>query len=282
MHCAAIHEEKMIVLEILMLASPVALASFGSLASEYSGRMAMFIDGIINLAAFLCWAFSVQTHSIALGILLSVIFCTACIGFAIVAIEKTNANPFLAALGINLFSSALISLLSFFWFGTRGVLSKSEFFLPQAETKIFTAIFAGIAIALLILFLFKTKNGLYLRITGSDKAVLESRGVSVFTYRVIGWLIASLYGSLAGCVLALRLSSFVPNISSGRGWLALAAVFIGRKTCKGTFIAAIAFGAAEYLASRAQNFFPEIAPPLLLSLPYIVSLILILFQTKKS
>lgn len=272
----------MIAFEILMLASPVALASFGSLASEYSGRMAVFIDGIINLSAFLCWAFSVQTHSLTLGILLSILLCVAFIAGAIVVIEKTKANPFLAALGINLFSSALISLLSFFWFGTRGVLSKSEFFLPQAETKIFTSVFASLAIVAFMLFLFKTKSGLYLRITGSDKKVLESRGVSVFTYRVAGWMIASLYGSFAGCILALRLSSFVPNISSGRGWLSLAAVFLGRKTCKGTLIASIALGLAEYLATRAQNVFPQIASPLLISLPYMVSLVLILVQRKKN
>jgi len=67
----------------------------------------------------------------------------------------------------------------------------------------------------------------------------------------------------------------VPNISSGRGWLALAAVFLGRRTGWGTVSAVIVLCAAEYFAANLQNVFQNIASPLLIALPYIASLALI-------
>ena len=93
--------------------------------------------------------------------------------------------------------------------------------------------------------------------------------------RTAAWCIAAFYGALAGCILSFRLSSFVPNISSGRGWLALAAVFLGRRTGWGTAAAVIVLCAAEYFAANLQNVFQNIASPLLIALPYIASLALI-------
>ena len=263
------------VFNIALLSAPLLLASFGALTSEYSGRMAVFLDGIINLSAFFCYAFSVLTGSFIAGVFLSVFCCMLIIFVSIRAVESLHANPFLASLGLNLFTGALASVISVALFGTRGVLTSPLFSFPAASARLWTGVVALVFTAAGFAFLYGTKYGLYIRITGKDADVLVSRGIDVSACRTAAWCIAAFYGSLAGCILSFRLSSFVPNISSGRGWLALAAVFLGRRTGWGMTAAVIVLCAAEYVAANLQNVFQNIASPLLIALPYIASLALI-------
>ena len=88
-------------------------------------------------------------------------------------------------------------------------------------------------------------------------------------------LAAAFYASCAGCILPFTLSSYVPNISSGRGWTALAVVFLGRKNTAAVFAAVFVFAAAQYAANNIQNITGSVTPALLISLPYIVALLLI-------
>ncbi len=267
-----------IILNIFFLSAPLMLASFGALISEYAGRSAIFIDGIINLSAFLCYAFTVLTKSTAAGCFFAVLFCVLFIFLFLKAVERARANPFLASLALNIFSGALVSLLSVELFGTRGVLTSPSFVFPAQTARTVTSAAAYLIIMVSVILLFATKRGLYLRITGSDSDVLLSRGINVAAGKTAAWCLAAFFASCAGCILTLRLSSFVPNISSGRGWLALAAVFLGKRTCSGTCVAVLVMCTGEYFASNLQNVFPGISAPLLISLPYVTALLLLFLE----
>jgi len=267
-------------LQVIYIAAPLLLITLGGLVSEYAGRMACFLDGIINLGAFLCFAFTVLTKNFFFGALFSVLCCM----ILVLILERFSsyfkANMFLVSLGMNLFFTAFCSLLSSVLFGTRSVLSSEVFSFSLNNTKIFTSIICVLFSAVIILVLRFTKTGLALRITGTDSEVLESHGISSMKYRTLSWLIATFCGSFGGCVLALRLSSYVPNIASGRGWTALAAVFLGRKNPVVIIIAVLVFSVAEYASSYLQNisWFANVSSSFLLSLPYIASLLLILIM----
>ena len=60
-----------IILNILVSSVPLLLASAGALISEYAGVLAVFIDGIINLSAFLTFLFAYYTGSTFVACLLS-------------------------------------------------------------------------------------------------------------------------------------------------------------------------------------------------------------------
>ena len=127
-----------------------------------------------------------------------------------------------------------------------------------------------------VVFLKYSRDGLYLRVTGSDADVLKAKGVNPENLRSLSWCLAALYAALAGILLTLRLSSFVPNISSGRGWMALAAVFLGKKKPLRIVAAVIIFCLADIFSANIQNYITGIPTSLLISLPYLVSLLLIL------
>src|SRR5574344_515262 len=265
-------------LQLVYTAAPLLLVTLGGLVSEYAGRMACFLDGIINLGAFCCFAFTVLTKNIVAGTLLSLLVCTA----ATTALEKLasrfKANIFLAALAMNLLFSSVCTLLSSIFFDPRSVLTSPLFSFSASTARPVTAIVCyTLSIALLFVLRY-TRTGLALRITGTDPAVLDSRGISSASYKSLSWILASFCGALCGCTLAVRLSSFVPGMASGRGWTALAAVFLGKKNPVIICIAVAVFSAAEYASSYIQNIpaFASVPSSVLLALPYLISLLLIL------
>ena len=122
-----------------------------------------------------------------------------------------------------------------------------------------------------------TRAGIYLRITGSSPDVLNIRGVHPSRWITVAWGVAAGCAALAGCVLAAGLGAFVPNMSAGRGWTALAAVFLGQKRTARTAVAVCVFTAAEYAANNIQRIpgCENIPSAVLLSLPYMTALLLI-------
>ena len=265
-------------INILGFCCPLLLAATGALFSEYTGCLALFMDGLITFCGFLTFAFTAVTGSAILGTVLSAITATAlCLLFAYI-IEKSHSNVFIAAIALNLLFASFTSLFSWLCFGTRGVLTSQKFMFSQTTISIISIIITAALITAAIVYIKKSKGGIYFRITGSNADVLLVRGVSPGLYRIASWGISGLFASLAGSLLALRISSFVPNLASGKGWLALAAVFMGKKRLPLIALYALIFCAVDFGAVYIQNFIPGIPSSVVLSLPYIVSLALIFFN----
>lgn len=263
-------------INILSSSCPLILGSFGALFSEYTGCLALFLDGLISFSAFLNFAFTVSLHSPVAGFTLSLLISVLLVsGFSFI-IERFKANKFIACIALNLLFSALPSCLSSLIFGTRGVLTSPEFVYTLTSVRIFTILWTVLFVILAILFLSKTRQGLYLRITGTDSDVLISKGVNPGITRIMGWSLAALYGACSGCFLSMRLSSFVPNISSGRGWMALAAVFLGKKKAWRILVCMLIFCCGDYFSSNIQNILPQMPPSVIISFPYLIVLILVL------
>ncbi|OJF77079.1 MAG: hypothetical protein BKP49_04020 [Treponema sp. CETP13] len=272
---------------IIITAAPLILLGTSALITEYTGTLAVFIDGIINLGAFLCITLSILTGSTLLGTLLSITICAIFIFLCCLFTIHFNANPFLTGLGINFLTTGIISYFSQQFFNTTSVISEPAKDIFTSNTlmisKVPLSLFAWI-ISITILFLLqKTTWGRHIRITGSNPELLEARGLNITTYKLTTWTIAAIFSAFAGCLYAFRLSAFVPNISSGRGWIALAAIFIGRKKGWGTVIVLVIFAIVDYGTTAIQGTnILHISPTLLLSIPYLVALLLFIFQPKNN
>ena len=267
--------------ELILMATPLMLVSLGALVSERAGVMAVYADGLINLGAFIFYAVTVFTNSIFFGVLCSLVICVF-IAFISAYLTKTlNANPFLTGLALNVGVSGIITFSSVQIFGTRGVIAFSDFTFT-ANTQTLLVCIAWFVIILSILILIFTKIGLYLKITGSYPEVLIAKGIKPDYWKIFSWCVAGFFSAFAGCLLVISLSSYVPNISAGCGWTALAVVFLGRKKIAGVFIAAAIFTVTEYVANNIQNiqFLSNIPSAWLLALPYTVALILIALDFK--
>ena len=264
------------VLSLLSYACPLILCSLGALFSEFAGCLALFLDGLVSFSAFLFYAITVATGSPVLGA------AGACLGAVIITlgfsavVERWGANRFIAAIAMNLLFGALTSCLSWTLYGTRGVLAADVFKFSAGTARATAVIITAGLVAIAVLFLRYGRYGLYVRIAGSDADVLKAKGVNPGYIRTLSWSLAALYGSTAGCLLAMRLSSFVPNISSGRGWMALAAVFLGKKKPLRIVAAVLIFCLTDIFSANIQNYITVLPSSFLISLPYLVSLLLIL------
>ena len=233
-------------------AVPVALAGLGGLATELSGSLAVFLEGFMTVGSFLAWVLSRSMGSAVAGIAASASLC-ALLGWSLARyVRASGANPFIAGLALNLAANGTTEALSSSWFGTKGVLAD-----PAAEAIRSARLpFVLLAFALTALTAFMIKRtalGLRLRAAGRAPEALSERGADARRYREGAWAFAAAMAALAGASLTFRVGAYAPGGTAGRGWIALAAVYLGFRNAWGVALAALVFALAEQAASFAQG-----------------------------
>jgi simple sugar transport system permease protein len=252
----------------LVSAAPLLFASLGALFTELSGSLGIFIEGFINIGAFLTYVFMVRMGSVF----------AACCSAALIAcmmgwllarfVTISGANPFIAGLALNLIADGLTRSLSVLWFGTKGVL-RNPGGLSALPSSAFVVAAVG-CFALAFVFVTGTTYGFRLRAAGLSPLAAEERGIHTARYREGAWAVAAALAALAGACLTARVGAYTPGGAAGRGWIALAAVYLGFRTVGGTALAALVFAAVERIGISLQSFgaFPATA---LLSVPSVLA-----------
>jgi simple sugar transport system permease protein len=109
-------------------------------------------------------------------------------------------------------------------------------------------------VALVWWLLYRTRLGLRLRATGENPAMVDAAGVSVLGMRYLALAGNGVLAALAGCYLVLALNpQFIPNMTAGRGYMALAAMIFGKWHPVGALLACLLFGFLDALAIRLQG-----------------------------
>src|SRR4029077_9699274 len=133
---------------------------------------------------------------------------------------------------------------------------------------------ALIVLVLVQVVLFRTRLGLRIRAVGEHPQAADTAGINVYTIRYGAVLTSGLLSGLSGAFLAIGISNtFVPNMTDGRGYIALAAMIFGKWTPLGAFIACLIFGLGE--AIYANNSTIHVSQYLLSMLPYIITLVVL-------
>ncbi len=267
-------------LSIVVFSAPLLLATLGALVSERAGVLAVFMDGAISLAGFACVAVSAATGNAALGFLAAVAATVAVLAGVALFNESTGANPFITGLAVNLLATGATSWLSARIFGTRGVVPLADGISNFASARpVFIVAPYLAAIALSVLFR-HTSFGLNLAATGEEPNAARARGVSPERYRTASWAIAAFFAACAGSELALSIGAWVPNLSAGRGWTALAACYLGRRDPLLCVAAVLLFSVTEWATTVLQggNLVPA---TILLGLPYLLALVAFVLTPSK-
>jgi simple sugar transport system permease protein len=128
--------------------------------------------------------------------------------------------------------------------------------------------------------LFRTRFGLRLRAVGENPQMVDAAGVSVQRLRYTALTVNGMLCGLAGSYLVLAQSaSFSPNMTAGRGFMALAALIFGRWHPVGALGACLLFGFMDASAIRLQGVhmpgIGEVPVQLIQALPYILTVVLL-------
>jgi simple sugar transport system permease protein len=133
-----------------------------------------------------------------------------------------------------------------------------------------------ILLALVQIGLFRTRWGLRTRAIGEHPLAADTVGIRVIAMRYRNVIVAGLIAGIGGAYFTIgSVGSFGPNMTSGEGYIALAAMIFGRYTPFGAIAAALLFGFTTQLQSILSSINVPIQSNLLLLTPYVVTIIVV-------
>ncbi len=276
------------------MASPITLAALGEVYLEKAGILNLGLEATMLMGAFFGVLGSALSGSALVGLLTALLagaLTGLLFGFLVITMR---ANQIVTGAALNIAALGLTSFLSRIIFGIRAlpvqvagidpwpvpVLSQIPFIGRVLFEQTPLVYFTYFMVIVMTFVLYRTTWGLKIRAVGEHPRAADTVGINVFRWRYGCVLLNGALGGLAGSILSLaQLTTFVDNMTAGRGFIALAAVIFGRWNPLGAAGAALIFGAADAVQMRVQAFSLNIPTDMLLMLPYLITLIgVILFR----
>ncbi len=288
----------------LRLATPLIFCAMAGLFSERSGVVDIGLEGKMLFAAFAAGAAGAVWGSTSLAML-------AAMGVAIslswmhgLACVSHRGDQVVSGVAINIIAAGLTVVLGIAWFAQGGqtppVTSavRIQPLFPQAGAALAGIPWIGalvgegvlghnalVYLALILVpmcwwLLFKTRFGLRLRAVGENPQMVDAAGVSVTRLRYVALTLNGILCGLAGSYLVLAQSAnFSPNMTAGRGFMALAALIFGRWYPVGAMWACLLFGLLDAAAIRLQGvhlpLLGEVPVQAIQALPYVLTVVLL-------
>lgn len=238
-------------LPVLRVSTPLILAALGGMWCERSGIVQIGLEGFILVGAFFGAVTTLSTSDPYLGFLAAGLAGMALSILYGVVVLRYRSDQIVAGTAINLFAMGIPPFFSKIWFDSTGSTPP----IPTEDQFQSAPLWITIGIIALSVIVFQySRFGMRLRFAGEHPEALQSAGVSVSTKRWQGILMSGFLAGLAGGTLSIYLSSsFIRNMSAGRGFIALAAVILGKWKPIPTVLACLLFGVTEIAQIRLQG-----------------------------
>lgn len=288
----------------LRLATPLILAALAGLFAERSGVVDIGLEGKMLAAAFAAASVAAATGSAYMGLLAGMV---TSLGFSMLhglASVTYNGNQVVSGMAINILAAGLAPTLGHAWYrmgGQTPALAGDARFgridLPLAKTladidiigPVYANLISGhnvivylalLAVPLTAWFIYRTRFGLRLRAAGENPHALDTAGVSVARTRYAALFYTGILCGIAGTYLSTaHNASFIPDMTAGKGYLALAALIFGRWRPLPTLLACLLFAFADALQIRLQGTPLPVVGVLpvqaIQALPYILTVLLL-------
>ena len=275
---------------MLRFATPLAFAAMGGIFSERSGVVNIGLEGMMLTGAFFgiwgsvwsgSWVVGLLTAMVAGG-LLALIHAVFCIHLRADQIVSGFAVNFLA-LGLTgfLYSSIYpggihenVSRVPNVNLGFLGDVPGIGSFLEGVFGHLNLLVwlmFATVILAYIVLF--KTPIGLRIRSVGEHPKAADTVGISVYGIRYAAVVTSGILAALGGAFLSIGfVGSFAENMTSGRGYIALAAVIFGKWRPGWAFAATLLFGFGFAISIPLQRE-ANISENLISTVPYLLTLV---------
>ena len=298
----------------IIFAVPLLLVALAGMFSERSGVINIALEGIMIIGAlFAClflsmvnkagWGASSPQLAMAIAILISGV--TGAIFSLLLAFASINlkADQTIGGTALNTLAPAFAIFLSWAiqgqgqttilipsWIRIGKITAESGFFARLIFKNLYlTTPLAIIILIASILVLYKTKFGLRLRACGEHPAAADSVGVNVYKMRYAGVIISGFLGGIGGLAFTVAAGSGFQSTVAGYGFLALAVMIFGNWNPVRICGAAVFFALFKVIGSYASviPFLPSFSnikssTYIYQMLPYIVTMIVLIFTSKKS
>jgi simple sugar transport system permease protein len=274
----------------LRFATPLAFAAMGGIFSERSGVVNIGLEGMMLVGAFFAVWGAIWSGTWVVGLLMAMLF-----GGLLALIHAffsihLRADQIVSGFAVNLLALGATGFLFTQIYPDGIPLGISR--VPNIELGFIDSIpIAGnflygvfgslnllvwlmlLTVALTYVVLFKTPIGLRIRAVGEHPRAADTVGISVYGVRYAAVVTSGVLAALGGAFLSLGfVGNFAENMTSGRGFIALAAVIFGKWRPGWAFTATLLFGYGFALAIPLQRE-AGISENLISTLPYVITLI---------
>ena len=204
----------------------------------------------------------------AAGLLIALIHAVVCIQY--------KADQVVTGTAINILMIGMPAFLSGAFFVSSGST-------PQIPKENLITLTPGAIAFVLILItlatwyvLYKTPFGLRLRSVGENPEAADAAGVRVARMRYAGVLLSGVLAGVAGAYVSIGQSSlFTRNMTSGRGFIALAALIFGKWRPVQTMLACLLFGLADAVTIQMQGVYNDIPIQFINMVPYVLTIVVL-------
>jgi len=235
----------------IRLSTPLILAALGGLFSERSGVINIALEGMMLAGAFTAAAATYAAGNPFIGLAAGMAAGTLIAGIHAIACIRYKADQVVTGTAINILMLGLPAFLSGAFFLSSGSTPQlpKEQLIPRLPMLI-----AFVLVPLSWYVLYKTPFGLRLRSVGENPEAADAAGVPVARMRYAGVLLSGVLAGIGGAYLSIGHSSlFTRNMTSGRGFIALAALIFGKWRPFQTLLACLLFGFTEAISNQMQG-----------------------------
>ncbi len=236
----------------LRVSVPLILCALAGVLAERSGVIDLGLEGKMLATAFAAAAVGAASGSLVLAVVVAI-----AVGVAVSMLQgygcvTHRGDQVVMGMAITMTAAGLTVVLGIAWFGQGGQTPT----LPDAvrfDSTTFVVLAFSLVAAVWWL-LYRTRLGLRWRATGENPAMVDAAGVSVLGMRYLALAANGVLAALAGCYLVLAQNpQFLPHMTAGRGYMALAAMIFGKWHPVGALLACLLFGFLDALAIRLQG-----------------------------
>jgi simple sugar transport system permease protein len=278
------------ILTVTTASTPLLLAASGELVVERSGVLNLGIEGMMIMGAACGFAGAYLSGSTLIGALcgivagaaLSAVFAFLTLGLAV--------NQVAAGLALTILGVGLSGLIGAGFVGEQ-IVQAPRLYLPiLTDLPVIGRILFGedafvyVSIALIVaiwLFLYRTRAGLILRAVGDNHTSAHALGYPVLRIRTLAVLFGGACAGLGGAFLSLSYTPFfIPGMTAGRGWIALALVVFASWRPGRLVIGAYLFGAVSILGLALQPLQLGVPQQLMNALPYLATVIVLVLISR--
>jgi ABC-type uncharacterized transport system permease subunit len=279
-----------IILAVLAASTPLLLAASGELLVERAGVLNLGVEGMMIVGAACGFAGAWATGStfigalcgILAGVALSLVFALMTLGLAV--------NQVATGLALTILGIGVSGLIGAGFVGER-IATAPRLYIPGLTTLPFVGkilfgedAFVYVSLALIIgmsWFLYRTRAGLVLRAIGDNHVSAHALGYPVLKIRMFAVMFGGGCAGLAGAYLPLAYTPFfVPGMTAGRGWIALALVVFASWLPGRLVIGAYLFGAVSILQLHAQGWGVGVPSQLMSALPYLATVVVLVLISR--
>ena len=285
-----INEITGILLTIVTASMPLLIAALGELVAERSGVLNLGVEGMMAVGAVIGFIGGYVTGVPLIGVVAAILagMVMAALFGVVTLIFVTNQVA--SGLALTVMGLGLSALIGDKYVSIPG-LDLARIHIPVlTDIPLVGPLIFGedplvyLAVALTIgvwWFLFRTRAGLVVRAVGDNHGSAHALGYNVIRVRFLAVLFGGACAGLAGGYLSIVYTpQWVPNMTAGRGWIALALVVFGTWRPARVLIGALLFGAVGILQLNAQGYGVAVPSQFLTALPYLATVVVLVIISR--